>query len=149
MLWLCSRLRLVRSYSLKLLSSDEVSPSFTQSGIPVSEQSIHYEGRDLNNPKTTMQDYGVRDNSMLLLRRKVTVAGRCVGAFLPPLSILMRFVFLPRTMEHDAEMMRLQLLGDPTTFRRIQEASPSSCGFRRLLNNYRSNRHSPNLQRLQ
>lgn len=47
-----------------------------QSGIPTGEQSISYEGRDLNNPKATMKDCGVGENAMLLLRRKVQVAGR-------------------------------------------------------------------------
>ena len=49
-----------------------------KSGIPVAEQSIHYENRDLNNPKATMRECGVSDNAMLLLRRKVSVAGQCV-----------------------------------------------------------------------
>jgi len=75
-----------------------------ESGIPITEQSVHYNGQDLNDPKKTMVDYGVTDNSMLLLRRKVTVAGR--------------------TLEHDTEMMRLQLLGDPQLLRRVQQTQP-------------------------
>jgi DNA damage-inducible protein 1 len=47
-----------------------------QSGIPTAQQSIHYENRELSDPKKTMVEYGVQDRSMLLLRRKVTVAGR-------------------------------------------------------------------------
>lgn len=49
-----------------------------QSGIPVNEQSISHEGRDLSNPKATMRECGVGDHAMLLLRRKVSVAGRWV-----------------------------------------------------------------------
>jgi DNA damage-inducible protein 1 len=53
-----------------------------QSGIPVVEQSISYNGRDINAPKSTLRELGVNeDNAMLLLRRKVpvpNVAGRWV-----------------------------------------------------------------------
>lgn len=75
-----------------------------ESGIPVNEQSISYEGRDLSNPKATMRECGVGDHAMLLLRRKVSVAGR--------------------TLEQDAEMMRLQLLGDPELMRQLQATQP-------------------------
>jgi len=44
-----------------------------ESGIPVNEQSISHEGRELNNTKATMTGLGVRDNAMLLLRRKINV----------------------------------------------------------------------------
>jgi hypothetical protein len=47
-----------------------------QSGIPVNEQSISHEGRELNNTKATMKGLGVRDNAMLLLRRRTNVGGR-------------------------------------------------------------------------
>ncbi|KAH8096664.1 hypothetical protein BXZ70DRAFT_328648 [Cristinia sonorae] len=72
-----------------------------ESGIAVAEQSIHHEGRDLSNPKATMKECGVGDNAMLLLRRKVSIAGR--------------------TVEQDAEMMRLQLLGDPALMLQLQQ----------------------------
>ncbi|KAK7042530.1 hypothetical protein R3P38DRAFT_2693277, partial [Favolaschia claudopus] len=79
-----------------------------ESEIPVDEQSISYQGRDLNAPKSTLRQLGVNeDNAMLLLRRKVpvpNVAGRQV--------------------EHDAEMMRLQLLGDPDLMRQLRETQP-------------------------
>ncbi|OCH95925.1 hypothetical protein OBBRIDRAFT_445220 [Obba rivulosa] len=75
-----------------------------ESGIPVPEQSISYEGRDLSDPKATMKDLGVGDHAMLLLRRKVNVAGR--------------------TMEQDAEMMRLQLLGDPQIMEQLRQTNP-------------------------
>lgn len=47
----------------------------SQSGIPVAEQSISYEGRDLSNPKATMKESGVSDKAILVLRRKVNIAG--------------------------------------------------------------------------
>jgi len=76
-----------------------------ESGIPVSEQSISYEGRDLSgNPKTTMAEYGMSDHAMLLLRRKVVVAGR--------------------STEQDSEMMRLQLLGDPALMAQVEATNP-------------------------
>lgn len=47
-----------------------------QSGISVSDQSISIDGRDLSDPKATISELGVGDNAVLLLRRKVVVAGR-------------------------------------------------------------------------
>ncbi|KAF7965060.1 hypothetical protein HWV62_712 [Athelia sp. TMB] len=75
-----------------------------ESGIPIAEQSISYEGRDLTNSKSTMKDCGVGENAMLLLRRKVQAGGR--------------------TIAQDSEMMRLQLLGDPNLMRQLQETQP-------------------------
>lgn len=77
-----------------------------ESGIPVNEQSISHGNRDLNNPKATMRELGVEgSNVMLLLRRKVAnPAGRPI--------------------EQDAEMMRLQILGDPELMRQLRETQP-------------------------
>jgi len=75
-----------------------------ESGIPVAEQSISMGGRELNNPRATIYDCGVRDDSVLLFRRKVTVAGQ--------------------TAEQDAEMMRLQILGDPLLMEDIRHTQP-------------------------
>ena len=50
-----------------------------KSGIPVAEQSISYDGRELSNAKATMEGLGVSDDAMLLIRRKVSVAGRCAS----------------------------------------------------------------------
>ncbi|KAI0806882.1 aspartyl protease-domain-containing protein [Fomes fomentarius] len=72
----------------------------------VTDQSISYEGRDLNNPKATMRESGVGDNAMLVLRKKVHIAGT------------------GRSMEQDAEMMRLQILGDPALMAQLQRANP-------------------------
>lgn len=47
-----------------------------QSGIPVNEQSISHDGRELSNTKATMKGLGVRDDAMLLLRRRINVGGR-------------------------------------------------------------------------
>lgn len=50
-----------------------------QSGIPVGEQSISHNGRNLSAPKSTLRELGVvENNAMLLLRRKVpNMAGGC------------------------------------------------------------------------
>ncbi|KAI0080834.1 hypothetical protein K474DRAFT_100659 [Panus rudis PR-1116 ss-1] len=77
-----------------------------ESGIPVQEQSISYEGRDLSNPKATMSELGVVDHATLLLRRKVNIAGR--------------------PAEQDAEMMRLQVLGDPVLMQQLREVRTTS-----------------------
>ena len=50
-----------------------------KSGIPRTEQSISYEGRELSNEKATMEGLGVSGNAVLLLRRKISVAGRCAS----------------------------------------------------------------------
>ncbi|KAJ6460760.1 hypothetical protein C8R47DRAFT_1160525 [Mycena vitilis] len=48
-----------------------------ESEIPIAEQSISHNGRDLNTPKSTLRDLGVTGDAMLQLRRKVpNVAGR-------------------------------------------------------------------------
>ncbi|CAE6477245.1 unnamed protein product [Rhizoctonia solani] len=73
-------------------------------GIPVGEQSISLNGRELNDPKATLANAGVQNDAMLHLRRKVVVAGR--------------------TAAHDEEMMRLQLLGDPNLMRQLRENQP-------------------------
>ncbi|KAG8926531.1 DNA damage-inducible protein 1 [Tulasnella sp. 418] len=75
-----------------------------ESGIPINEQSISVEGRDLNDPKATLASLRIGDNAMLLLRRKVTVAGR--------------------TEEQDSEMMRLQILGDSVLMGQLRETQP-------------------------
>jgi len=75
-----------------------------ESGIPPTEQSISYEGRELSNEKATMEGLGVSGNAVLHLRRKISVAGR--------------------TAEQDAEMMRLQILGNPELMRSLQETQP-------------------------
>jgi len=75
-----------------------------ESGIAPSDQSISVEGRELSNQQSTIGDLGVANHAMLQLRRKVTVAGR--------------------TTEQDAEMMRLQLLGDPALMNRLRGTNP-------------------------
>ncbi|CAL1700331.1 unnamed protein product [Somion occarium] len=75
-----------------------------ESGIPVQEQSISYQNRDLTNQKATMLELGVGDHAMLLLRKKVQIAGREAAM--------------------DSEMMRLQLLGDPALMQQLQETNP-------------------------
>ncbi|KAL5508159.1 DDI1 [Sanghuangporus vaninii] len=75
-----------------------------ESGIPANEQSISLDGHDLNRPKATMAELDVGDDAVLVLRRKITVAGR--------------------SLEQDAEMMRLQILGDPELMRQLRESQP-------------------------
>ncbi|TFK28913.1 hypothetical protein FA15DRAFT_453033 [Coprinopsis marcescibilis] len=74
-----------------------------ESNIPASEQSITHNGRELNGPNSTLRQLGVEGTSaMLLLRRKVaTVQGGAIP--------------------QDAEMMRLQMLGDPELMRQLRE----------------------------
>lgn len=76
-----------------------------ESGIPVSEQSIYYNGGELDNRKKTLHDYGVGAQAMLLLRRRVMSASG-------------------RPIEQDSEMMRLQILGNPDLMRQLQQTQP-------------------------
>ncbi|KAG8702045.1 DNA damage-inducible protein 1 [Ceratobasidium sp. 394] len=73
-------------------------------GIPVADQRISHNGVDLVDPKATLSSAGVQEDAMLQLRRKAVIAGR--------------------TVEHDDEMMRLQLLGDPNIMRELRETQP-------------------------
>ena len=59
---------------------------------------------------------------MLLLRRKVSVAGQCVYLVLSPYDVSQHVE--RRTLEQDAEMMRLQLLGDPNLMQQLQRVRP-------------------------
>ena len=95
----------------------------SQSGVPTREQSISFEGRDLTNSKSTMAELGVGDDAVLLLRRKVTVAGRyVVSSQYNHASILISiFIQSLRSMEQDSEMMRLQILGDPRLMHQLRE----------------------------
>ncbi|CAL1700327.1 unnamed protein product [Somion occarium] len=76
--------------------------------LEAEEQSISYQNRDLTNQKATMLELGVGDHAMLLLRKKVQIAGS------------LNF----REAAMDSEMMRLQLLGDPALMQQLQETNP-------------------------
>lgn len=78
-----------------------------ESSIPPGEQSISHNGRELTDPKATIRALGVGEHAMLLLRRRVNVPG--------PEG---------RPIEQDAEMMRLQILGDPQLMRQLQDTLP-------------------------
>lgn len=67
-----------------------------QSGIPPQEQSLSVGGRPLSDPKATLASFNIGEDAVLLLRRKVTVAGRCVGALLSSAFSLTDFLEDPR-----------------------------------------------------
>lgn len=94
----------------------------------MTEQSISYQGTDLSNTKATMKESGVGDDAVLLLRRKVNVTGmRVHGCFLgrPLDNVLHLFNSSEsREIERDAEMMRLQILGDPRLMQQLREVPP-------------------------
>ncbi|KAF7302275.1 DNA damage-inducible v-SNARE binding protein [Mycena indigotica] len=110
-----------------------------ESGIPVAEQSISYNGKDLSAPKSTLRELGVTENNaMLLLRRKIpNMAGT------------------GRPVEQDSEMMRLQLLGDPDLMRQLRETQPELAAavqsnparFAELLRQTRERQSEAELQR--
>ena len=86
------------------------------------------EGRELNNPKATIHECGVREDAVLLLRRKVIVAGRSASCIMSEVVICpTKRTNANRTAEQDAEMMRLQILGDPRLMDEIRNASSALC----------------------
>ncbi|KAG6861967.1 hypothetical protein C0995_009151 [Termitomyces sp. Mi166 len=74
-------------------------------GIPVPEQSIWFENKELNEPKRTMQELGVSNNAVLLLRKVSDPAGQADA--------------------REIEMARLQFLGDPQLMSQLREAQPA------------------------
>jgi hypothetical protein len=85
------------------------------------------EGRELNNPKAMIHECGVREDAVLLLRRKVIVAGRSVVSL--QVSQSSSTHVKRRTAEQDAEMMRLQILGDPRLMEEIRNASSAAAHY--------------------
>jgi len=94
-----------------------------KSGISPAEQSISYDGRELSDTKATMEGLGVTDNAMLLFRRKVNVAGRCFLADLGSHLGRCGAHLVSRAAEQDAEMMRLQILGDPNLMSLVRQVN--------------------------
>jgi DNA damage-inducible protein 1 len=72
--------------------------------IPTGQQSLTYNNKELSDQRQTLSAVGLEDNAMIALRRKVIVSGR--------------------SAEQDAEMMRLQILGDPNLMRQLKETQP-------------------------
>lgn len=69
-----------------------------------------------------MEGLGVSDDAMLLIRRKVSVAGRCASWPFSIWDLERRYTHpMLRTAEQDAEMMRLQILGNPHLMRELQQ----------------------------
>lgn len=89
------------------------------------EQSISFEGREVSDPKATLASFGIGDEAVLLLRKKVTVAGRYVGIWRLKMSKepLLTQCSRLRTTELDPEMMRLQFLGNPQLMQELRNAS--------------------------
>lgn len=73
-----------------------------------------------------MEGLGVPDNAMLLFRRKVNVAGRCFLADLGSHLERCDTHLSSRAAEQDAEMMRLQILGDPNLMRMVRQVLQST-----------------------
>jgi len=75
-----------------------------------------------------MKDSGVGDKAMLLLRKKINVAGMRVYGY----HLRSTFVNVPclfhssgsREIEQDSETMRLQVLGDPALMRQLEHVRP-------------------------
>ena len=75
-----------------------------------------------------MKESGVGNKAMLLLRRKINVAGMRVHVYLL-CHTLDNVLHLfnssgSREIERDAEMMRLQILGDPNLMQELERVRP-------------------------
>lgn len=75
-----------------------------------------------------MKDSGVRDKAMLLLRKKINVAGMRVHGYhlCSTFANVSRLLHSSgsREIEQDSEMMRLQVLGDPALMRQLEHVCP-------------------------
>lgn len=73
-----------------------------------------------------MAGLGVGEDALLLIRRKVTVAGRYETMFN---ASFVATESRNREMEQDSEMMRLQILGDPELMRQLREVRCALCSL--------------------
>lgn len=76
----------------------------------------------MSDPKATMRHFGIGDHALLVLRRKVQVAGsdRYALRLITVFDMNQSKCFASRTIEQDSEMMRLQLLGDPSLMAQLE-----------------------------
>lgn len=77
-----------------------------------------------------MKEFGVGDGAVLLLRKKINVTGMLVHAY-HLLAIIHNNLYFTcssgsREIEQDAEMMRLQVLGNPDLMRELEHVRPSN-----------------------
>ncbi|BGO88867.1 hypothetical protein NBRC10512_002223 [Rhodotorula toruloides] len=114
------------------------------SSIPVDDQLVFHNGRQLTGLKDSLDSYGVKENDMLLLRQKSN----------DPASSQQAHV-AGRNIAQDAETMRRQVLGNPQVMADLRRTNPELADaaqndparFRDLLGQLAAMQESARLQR--
>ncbi|SCV72684.1 BQ2448_4221 [Microbotryum intermedium] len=91
--------------------ADSLFHSSCQSNVPTADQLLFFSGRQLLGDKDSLASYDIKEDDMLLLRRKSNepAAGPSVAG---------------RNVETDAETMRKQLIGNPQLLSQLQRTQP-------------------------
>ncbi|GAA5838734.1 hypothetical protein JCM3766R1_001575 [Sporobolomyces carnicolor] len=120
------------------------------SGITVDDQLLFFSGRQLTNPKDSLESYGIKSGDMLLLRQKSTDPsnGGARRGGQPPAPVA------GRNVDEDSEMMRRQLLGNPQLMAQLRANNPEfataaendPAKFREFLHQMASMQESARLQ---
>ncbi|GAA5894531.1 Ddi1p [Sporobolomyces salmoneus] len=143
------------TFNLEVNSSMEVESLAAlleaDSGIAVGDQLLFFSGRQLTNPKESLESYGIKSGDMLLLRQKSTEqtgggGGARGGAPAAPVA--------GRNVDEDSEMMRRQLLGNPQLMAQLRASNPEFAAaaendptkFRQFLHQMASMQESARMQ---
>ncbi|GAA6011339.1 hypothetical protein JCM11491_002750 [Sporobolomyces phaffii] len=117
------------------------------SGIATAEQLLFFSGRQLTNPKDSLESYGIKSGDMLLLRQKSNPAsGSRAGQAPAPVA--------GRNVDEDSEVMRRQLLGNPQLMAQLRSNNPEFAAaaendpakFRQFLHQMASMQESARMQ---
>ncbi|GAA5887166.1 hypothetical protein JCM16303_002211 [Sporobolomyces ruberrimus] len=120
------------------------------SGIEPGNQLLFFSGRQLTNPKDSLESYGIRSGDMLLLRQKSSqpsATGSSSSSSRPaPVA--------GRNVDEDSEVMRRQLLGNPQLMAQLRANNPEFASaaendpskFRQFLHQMASMQESARLQ---
>ncbi|GAA5954923.1 hypothetical protein JCM3765_007814 [Sporobolomyces pararoseus] len=116
------------------------------SGIAVDDQLLFFSGRQLTNPKDSLESYGIKSGDMLLLRQKSNEPSALRGGQAPPVA--------GRNVDEDSETMRRQLLGNPQLMAQLRANNPEFAAaaendpakFRQFLHQMASMQESARMQ---
>ncbi|GAA5976776.1 hypothetical protein JCM5350_007244 [Sporobolomyces pararoseus] len=116
------------------------------SGIAVDDQLLFFSGRQLTNPKDSLESYGIKSGDMLLLRQKSNEPNNSRGGQAPPVA--------GRNVDQDSETMRRQLLGNPQLMSQLRVNNPEFAAaaendpakFRQFLHQMASMQESARMQ---
>jgi len=92
-----------------------------ESGIPTSQQAIFLGAKHLNNPKATLQSYGIKDDDMLMLR---DTQAPSTSRGLSSSSVSQQQSSSAGDVNSPAEIARGQLLANADLMQQLREAEP-------------------------